>query len=158
LIDRWVQKVRTRFGNKALDKRAAGLSCLRLLKNGGTLGILPDLNSLPQEGIFVPFFGKLGCTTLAVAAFALPTNATIFSVFAPWNPVRKKYVLVAGADLELIRTGDRDRDYAINTARMANMFEKVIRDYPDQWLWIHDRWHARPRPIDRVFQENFPPL
>jgi Kdo2-lipid IVA lauroyltransferase/acyltransferase len=153
LMDRWVHRVRTRFGNKALDKRAAGLSCLRLLKNGGTLGILPDLNSLPQEGIFVPFFGKLGCTTLAVAAFALPTDATIFSVFAPWDPVRKKYVLVAGADLELIQTGDRDRDLAINTARMASMFEKIIREYPDQWLWIHDRWHAKPRPQDRVFNE-----
>jgi Kdo2-lipid IVA lauroyltransferase/acyltransferase len=152
LIDRWVQGVRTRFGNQALDKKLAGLSCLRILKKGGTLGILPDLNSLPQEGIFVPFFGKLGCTTLAVAAFALPTDATIFSVFAPWNPVRKKYVLVAGPDLELVRTGDREHDLAINTARMASMFESVIRTYPDQWLWIHDRWHARPRPQDRVFE------
>jgi KDO2-lipid IV(A) lauroyltransferase len=158
LIDRWVHSVRTRFGNKALDKKAAGLSCLRLLKNGGTLGILPDLNSLPQEGIFVPFFGKLGCTTLAVAAFALPTNATIFSVFAPWDPVRKKFVFVAGPDLELVRTGDWDRDLAINTARMASMFEEVIRAYPDQWLWIHDRWHARPRPIDRVLRVDSLPL
>jgi len=154
LIDRWVHKVRTRFGNKALDKKAAGLSCLRLLKNGNTLGILPDLNSLPQEGIFVPFFGKLGCTTLAVAAFALPTDATIFSVFAPWDPVRKKYVFVAGPDLELVRTGDRDRDLAINTARMVSMFEEVIRTYPDQWLWIHDRWHALRRPQDRVFEQQ----
>jgi Kdo2-lipid IVA lauroyltransferase/acyltransferase len=154
LLDRWVDRVRTRFGNKALDKKAAGLSCLRLLKNGGTLGILPDLNSLPQEGIFVPFFGKLGCTTLAVAAFALPTDATIFSVFAPWDPIRKKFVLVAGPDLELVRTGNRDRDLAINTARMAFMFEKVIRAYPEQWLWIHDRWHAIRRPQDRVFDEH----
>jgi Kdo2-lipid IVA lauroyltransferase/acyltransferase len=158
LIDQWVHKVRTRFGNEALDKKTAGLSCLRLLKNGGTLGILPDLNSLPQEGIFVPFFGKMGCTTLAVAAFALPTDATIFSVFAPWDPIKKKYVFVAGPDLELIRTGERDRDLAINTARMASMFEKVIRAYPDQWLWIHDRWHARPRPADKVLQEQVPPI
>jgi Kdo2-lipid IVA lauroyltransferase/acyltransferase len=152
LIDKWVQRVRTRFGNQALDKRVAGLPCLRLLKNGGTLGILPDLNSLPQEGIFVPFFGKPGCTTLAVAAFALPTDATIFSIFAPWDPVRGKYFFIAGPDFELVRTGDRDRDLAINTARMASMFEEIIRTYPDQWLWIHDRWHARPRPEDRVFE------
>jgi KDO2-lipid IV(A) lauroyltransferase len=158
LIDKWVHSVRTRFGNQALDKRLAGLSCLRLLKKGGTLGILPDLNSLPQEGIFVPFFGKLGCTTLAVAAFALPTDATIFSVFAPWDSARGKYIFIAGPELKLIRTGDRERDLAVNTARMASMFEKIIRTYPDQWLWIHDRWHARPRPEDRVFDEDFPPI
>jgi KDO2-lipid IV(A) lauroyltransferase len=156
-IECWVRGVRSRFGNEPIDKKAAGLACMRILRNGGTLGILADLNSLPQEGIFVPFFGELACTTIGVAALALPTDATVFPVFAPWDPARKKYVFHGGPPLEMLRTGNYERDLAINTARMASVIEKAIRENPDQWLWIHERWHAYLRPGDRICMD-FPPV
>ncbi len=156
-IDQWVRTVRSRFGNIPIDKKAAGLACLRILKKGGTLGILADLNALPQEGIFVPFFGELACTTPAVAALALPTGAAVFPVFAPWDPKRRRYVFQGGPVLEMLRTGDYESDVSINTARVAAVIEKWVRRYPDQWLWIHDRWHAYLRPGDRVCTE-FPPV
>jgi KDO2-lipid IV(A) lauroyltransferase len=152
-IDRFVHECRSRFGNVIVDKKSAGLTCMRILRKGGTLGILADLNSLPQEGVFVPFFGKLACTTLAVAALALPSNATVFPVFAPWNPALRKYVFQGGPAIEMLRTGDHERDLGANTARVTAVIERVIRQYPDQWLWIHDRWHALLRPGDRVCEE-----
>jgi KDO2-lipid IV(A) lauroyltransferase len=57
---------------------------------------------------------------------------------------RKRYVLQGGPALVLIRTGDFERDLCVNTARVAAMIERTIRAWPDQWLWIHDRWHGRP--------------
>jgi KDO2-lipid IV(A) lauroyltransferase len=157
LIDRMVQGMRTRFGNQAISKKDAGLTCMRKLKKGGTLGILADLNSLPDEGIFVPLFGELACSTAAVAALALATGAAVFPAIAPWDPVRKKYVFQGGPAIEVLRTGDFERDLGINTARMTQVMEGIIRTYPEQWLWIHDRWHARPRPQDRVCTD-FPPI
>jgi KDO2-lipid IV(A) lauroyltransferase len=157
LIDRMVQGMRTRFGNQAISKKDAGLTCMRKLKRGGTLGILADLNSLPDEGIFVPLFGELACSTAAVAALALATGAAVFPAIAPWDPVRKKYVFRGGPAIEVLRTGDFERDLGINTARMTQAMEGIIRKYPEQWLWIHDRWHARPRPQDRVCTD-FPPI
>lgn len=156
-IEQWVRRVRSRFGNEAIDKNAAGLTCMRILKRGGTLGILADLNALPQEGIFVPFFGELACTTIGVAALALPTEATVFPVFAPWDPVRERYIFQGGPALEMLRTGDHERDIAINTARVTAVIEKWVRKYPDQWMWIHDRWHAYLRPGDR-YCTDFPPV
>jgi KDO2-lipid IV(A) lauroyltransferase len=150
LIERMVQGMRTRFGNQAISKKDAGLTCMRKLKRGGTLGILADLNSLPDEGIFVPLFGELACSTAAVAALALATGAAVFPAIAPWDPVRKKYVFQGGPAIEVLRTGEFERDLGINTARMTQVMEGIIRKYPEQWLWIHDRWHARPRPQDRV--------
>ena len=150
LIERMVEGMRTRFGNQAISKKDAGLTCMRKLKRGGTLGILADLNSLPDEGIFVPLFGELACSTAAVAALALATGAAVFPVIAPWDPARKKYIFRGGPALEVLRTGDFERDLGINTARMTQVMEGIIREYPEQWLWIHDRWHARPRPQDRV--------
>jgi KDO2-lipid IV(A) lauroyltransferase len=150
LVESMVEGMRTRFGNQAISKKEAGLTCMRKLKKGGTLGILADLNSLPDEGIFVPLFGELACSTAAVAALALATGAAVFPAIAPWDPIRRKYVFRGGPALEVLRTGDFERDLGINTARMTQLMEGIIRKYPEQWLWIHDRWHARPRPQDRV--------
>jgi KDO2-lipid IV(A) lauroyltransferase len=157
LIERMVEGMRTRFGNQAISKKDAGLTCMRKLKRGGTLGILADLNSLPDEGIFVPLFGELACSTAAVAALALATGAAIFPAIAPWDPQRKKYVFRGGPAIEVLKTGDFERDLGINTARMTQVIEGIMREYPEQWLWIHDRWHARPRPQDRVCTD-FPPI
>ncbi len=156
-IDGWVTGVRSRFGNQPIDKRAAGLACLRILRNGGNLGLLADLNALPQEGVFVPFFGELACTTVGVAALALPSDATVFPVFAPWDKKRKRYVFQGGPALDMTRTGDPNRDLLVNTARVAAVVERAIRKYPDQWMWIHDRWHAYLRPGDRICTD-FPPV
>ncbi len=156
LIENMIQGIRARFGNQALSKKDAGMACMRKLKKGGTLGILADLNSLPDEGIFVPFFGKPACSTAAVAALALATGAAVFPAFAPWDPVRKKYIFIGGPPLEMLRTGDFARDLGVNTARVAQVMERIVREYPEQWLWIHDRWHAIRRPQDRMCTE-FPP-
>ncbi len=157
LIEKMILGIRTRFGNMALSKKDAGLTCMRKLKKGGTLGILADLNSLPDEGIFVPFFGKPACSTAAVAALALATGAAVFPAFAPWDSVRKKYVFLGGPAVEMLRTGDFERDLGINTGRVAQLMERIIQEYPEQWLWIHDRWHAIRRPQDRVCID-IPPL
>ncbi len=149
LIEKMIHGIRTRFGNQTLSKKDAGLACMRKLKKGGTLGILADLNSLPDEGIFVPFFGKPACSTAAVAALALATGAAVFPAFAPWDPGRKKYVFLGGPAVEMVRTGDFECDLGINTARVAQVMERIIHEYPEQWLWIHDRWHAVRRPQDR---------
>jgi Kdo2-lipid IVA lauroyltransferase/acyltransferase len=149
-IDRWVQSARSRFGNEIISKQNAGLTCMRILKKGGILGILADLNALPEEGVFVPFFVELACSTLAVAALALPTNAIVFPVFAPWIRARRKYVIHGGPAIEMVRTGDHERDLAVNTARVTSVIEREVRAYPDQWMWIHDRWHTLYRVGDRV--------
>jgi KDO2-lipid IV(A) lauroyltransferase len=143
-IDRMIEKLRTRFGNQPIDKKAAARTALKLLKQGGTLGVLADLNTQEREGVFVPFFGHLACTTAGVATLALRTDATVIPVCAPWDEARKKFVFHGGPILELVRTGDDGRDIEINTARFTEAIEGHVRAYPDQWLWIHKRWKTRP--------------
>ena len=144
-IDRLVESLRTRFGNRPIDKGAAARTALRLLKQGGTLGVLADLNTQEREGVFVPFFGRLACTTAGVATLALRTDATVIPVCAPWNEERGKYVFRGGPVIELVRTGDDKRDVEINTANFTAAIERHVRMFPDQWLWIHKRWKTRPK-------------
>ena len=143
-VDALVERIRTRFGNQPIDKKAAARTALRLLKQGGTLGVLADLNTQEREGVFVPFFGHLACTTAGVATLALRTDAIVIPVCAPWDERRKKFVFRGGPVIELVRTGDSERDIEINTANFTAAIERHVRDFPDQWLWIHKRWKTRP--------------
>jgi KDO2-lipid IV(A) lauroyltransferase len=143
-IEEMVERVRTRFGNRAIDKKSAARQALRVLRQGGTLGILSDLNTHPFEGVFVPFFGKLACTTAGIATLALKTDAVVIPTCAVWDKTRKRYFFHGDPAVELVRTGDHDKDIEVNTARFAAAIERMVRLYPDQWLWIHKRWKTRP--------------
>ncbi|HST50927.1 MAG TPA: lysophospholipid acyltransferase family protein [Pyrinomonadaceae bacterium] len=143
-IDALVERIRTRFGNQPIDKKAAARTALRLLKQGGTLGVLADLNTQEREGVFVPFFDHLACTTAGVATLALRTDATVIPVCAPWDERRQKFVFRGGPIIEIVRTGDDKRDIEINTANFTAAIERHVRMFPDQWLWIHKRWKTRP--------------
>ena len=115
-----------------------------MLREGGTLGILSDLNTQTREGVFVPFFGKLACTTAGIATLALKTDALVIPTCAIWDQKRKRYFFHGDPPVELVRTGDHAKDVEVNTARFAAAMERMVRLYPDQWLWIHKRWKTRP--------------
>jgi KDO2-lipid IV(A) lauroyltransferase len=143
-IEELVERIRTRFGNRAIDKKSAARQSLRVLREGGTLGILSDLNTQPNEGVFVPFFGKLACTTAGIATLALKTDAVVIPTCAVWDRKKKRYFFHGDPPVELMRTGDHAKDIETNTANFAAAMERMVRLYPDQWLWIHKRWKTRP--------------
>jgi KDO2-lipid IV(A) lauroyltransferase len=143
-IEEMIEAVRTRFGNRAIDKQSAARQSLRVLREGGTLGILSDLNTQTREGVFVPFFGTLACTTAGIATLALKTDAVVIPTCAVWDKKRKRYFFHGDPPVELVRTGDHNKDIEVNTARFAAAVEHMVRLYPDQWLWIHKRWKTRP--------------
>lgn len=150
-IEEMIEAVRTRFGNRAIDKQSAARQSLRVLREGGTLGILSDLNTQTREGVFVPFFGKLACTTAGIATLALKTDAVVIPTCAVWDKKRKRYFFHGDPPVELIRTGDHTKDIEVNTARFAAAVEHMVRLYPDQWLWIHKRWKTRPPGEPEVY-------
>ena len=57
------------------------------------------------------------------------------------------HTLYFGAEIEIERTGDMKKDIEINTARLNKILEDFIRQYPDQWFWIHNRWKTHPYSV-----------
>lgn len=144
LVERLVEKTRTRFGNRSIDKRAAMRPMFKTLRAGGTLGILVDLNTQPHEGIFVDFFGVPASTTSGVASLALRTKASVLPVFIPWDEEQQRYVLYIDPPLDIARTGDEKEDVRRLTSQFTSVVESYVRRSPEQWLWIHKRWNTRP--------------
>jgi Kdo2-lipid IVA lauroyltransferase/acyltransferase len=143
-LDALVNEYRGLSGNTPIYKNEAARGMLRILKNAGTVGILADQNTMPQEGAFVDFFGTLACTTTGIARVALHTDAAVVPGYAYWDEKLRKYRLRFEAPMELVRTGNAELDVVENTKRFAKVIEEIIREHPEQWVWIHARWKNRP--------------
>jgi KDO2-lipid IV(A) lauroyltransferase len=144
-LDALVNQYRGLSGNKPIFKNESARQMLRVLKEAGTVGILADQNTMPEEGVWVDFFGTPACTTTGIARVALHTGAAVVPGYAYWDENLRKYRLRFEPPVQLIRTGDTERDILENTQRFAKVIEQIIREHPEQWIWIHARWKNRPK-------------
>jgi Kdo2-lipid IVA lauroyltransferase/acyltransferase len=143
-VDALINHYRCLSGNQPIQKNKSARSILRILADGGTVGILSDHNTVLEESVFVDFFGIPASTTSGLARIALRTDAAVVPGFLSWDSARRKYRLRFEPAIELARTGDEENDVRENTARFTKTIEDYVRAYPDQWLWVHKRWKTRP--------------
>jgi Kdo2-lipid IVA lauroyltransferase/acyltransferase len=143
-LDAYVNNIRCMHGNFVLSKDDFGRGLLTAMHEGNTVGILMDTNMTPPQGEFVKFFGMDACTGTGLAHIARKTGASVLPGFMFWEAAEKKYVLRFGPEVEMPHTDDVGADILEGTQRCTAVIESWIRRYPDQWLWIHRRWKARP--------------
>src|SRR6202171_3494693 len=143
-LDALVNRYRGLSGNRPILKNESARVVLKVLKDSGTVGILADQNTMPEEGVFVDFFGTPACATTGLARVALHTGAPVVPGYAIWDEAIKKYRLRFEPAIDLTRTGDSERDIFENTQKFTMVLEEIIRKYPDQWVWLHGRWNTRP--------------
>ena len=138
LIDRLVETRRELSGNRLILKKDAARRVLKALRDNDAVGILIDQNTSAQEGAFVKFFGNDACANTGFVKLAHHSGAAVIPGFALWDGKSGQYVLRFYPKVEL--SGDVQAD----SQKLHTLLESVIREYPDQWLWIHRRWKTRP--------------
>jgi KDO2-lipid IV(A) lauroyltransferase len=110
---------------------------LTVLKEGRRLGILVDQKM--NDGIAVPFFGRMAMTAPAAAQLALRFECPVI-------PVRMerlegcRFRMTFFPALEKPATGDRHADIAALMTDINAALEGWIRERPGQWFWLHRRW------------------
>jgi KDO2-lipid IV(A) lauroyltransferase len=149
-LDRMIRGYRTMHGNTTVDKDDFVRGLLVAMKAGEAVALLLDTNMTPPQGVFVDFFGIPACTASGAARIALRTDAVVVPTFNVWDPGLRKYRLRFDPAVNLIRTRDNEADIVANTQLFTRIIEDYVRQYPDQWLWVHRRWKTRP--------EGQPPL
>lgn len=150
LVERLAESYRARVGNRSIDKRGSLREVMRTLKAGGSVGILADLNSTREEGVFVDFFGIPASTTAGVAALAQRTGCSIVLAYMHWDEKDRVHYLHF-EPVETIDTGNPKADLVTNTANYTKIIERAIRLRPDQWMWIHKRWRTRPEGEKEIY-------
>jgi Kdo2-lipid IVA lauroyltransferase/acyltransferase len=137
-MNQMMMQLRSHAGLDVLPRGNAIKQMLGLLKQNQLVAILPDQNS---SEIFVPFFGKPCGTVQGPAVLHLRTGAPLIPVFcARVGPV--KYKIIIKPPLEPVPGFDGPEGY---TRAINNSLEEIIRQYPEQWLWLHDRWKSARR-------------
>jgi len=151
-VDKLVNRYRCSSGNEPIFKNESARALLKILKEAGTVGILADQNTMPDEGVFVDFFSKSACTTTGIARVALHTGAAVVPGYAYWDASIGKYRLRFEPAVELVRTGNTERDIFVNTQKFTKVIEEIIRKYPEQWVWVHARWKVRPKGEPELYK------
>lgn len=141
-VDALVERYRTLSGNRIIRKKAAAREIIRSLHAGEAVGVLIDQNSSREEGVFIDFFGRKACANAAFVKFAHRTGAAVVPGFALWEESEQRYILRFYPEIPMSCQGAGD--VLADTQRVHSAIESVIRQYPDQWLWIHRRWKTQP--------------
>jgi KDO2-lipid IV(A) lauroyltransferase len=136
-VNAFVEKRRALSGI-IIQKNEAARKILKALSMGHAVGVLIDQNTAPAEGVFIDFFGRKACAGTAFVKFAHHTGAAVVPGYALWSDTEKRYVLRFDPEIEMAG------DVLSDTQRVHAALEYVIREHPDQWLWIHRRWKTRP--------------
>lgn len=134
----WLIDMRHSYDVTTLAQDEPPRRMLEVLRGGGTLGVLTDLSVKRLDGITLPFLGVPARTMTAPAALARAAHL-------PLVPVRcvargEKYVMSVDEPLELARTTDKRADAEDLLRRMNGVFERWIRETPEQWAWHQRRW------------------
>jgi KDO2-lipid IV(A) lauroyltransferase len=148
-LDNLVLWVRSCTGNVLIDKKRAMRKMFRSLRHNEIVATMIDQNMAWQEGIFVDFFGRPACTTTGLALITLHTEAPVIPTYLIML-ANGKYRLVIKEEIPVIRTGNEDKDILINTQNFTKVIEDTVRKYPDQWLWIHQRWKTKPWQVTKT--------
>ena len=141
LTDKVITKYRTNAGMQIIFTGNAVKDIFRALRNKEMVGFLADQDA-HGEGVFIDFFGRPASTNRGPAVMALKTKAAIITSFI----AREKdntFTLHIEPELPLVDTGDFEADVRKNTENWSMVLERYVREYPEQWFWVHRRWKTR---------------
>jgi KDO2-lipid IV(A) lauroyltransferase len=142
VIDNVVEYVRTMQGNALISKGGSGKRIMELLKENCLIGILSDQNVATREGVFVDFFGRPACTGVGLAVMAMRSGAPILPAFMA-RQKSGKYKFILKPTIDAVCTDDYEADLVVNTQRFTKVVEEIVREYPEQWFWFHQRWKTK---------------
>ncbi len=142
-IDRIVKRGRRAMGIMVHERRGGIRELKKALDRNKDIGLLLDQNQR-KRGIFVPVFGKLASTDRSAAMFALRYSKPVVIGFAVRSGYGFRFRIVMGDVVIPTRKEMEEMDVTGLTVRIVKAMEEKILLYPDQYLWMHDRYKTRP--------------
>ena len=146
LKNRWlnelVWKYREHLSLKLIPRQQAVKETFRALKTNYAIGFFADQDA-GREGVFVDFFGRPASAVRGPVTFALKTGAPLHFSLDIRQPDDRHHVHIS-PQITLERSDNFEQGVQTNTARLMDRLEEYIRQYPAQWLWMHNRWKTVP--------------
>lgn len=145
-VHEFIRHYRETFGGAvSIVQDNGAMPILRILKRNGIVVTVLDQNAGPDEGVFSPFFGRPAATYSSVARIAYHLDIPLLSVFDVALP-EGRHRIVLGPPLSAERSSE-DAFVQALTDRCTEAIERMVRDYPEQWIWMHNRWKTKKPEI-----------
>jgi len=142
-LNAFLERARSRFGNRAIYKWGALRAIISTLRKGGNVGILMDQAVLADEGLVIDFLGRGAWTSRMPALIARKTAAAVLPAFIRRNG--KGHEITIYPEVSLSSLGNHEHAVREDTQRFSRFIEDYIRQNPSQWLWLHKRWKRVPQ-------------
>lgn len=133
---------RNAHGAIAIERGRETFRMIKILKSGGSVALLIDQDTKVKT-TFVDFFGKPAATPVGATILALKTGAAIVPTYVHLAEDGLQHMHIL-PEISLRVSGNEEEDIVYNTQVLTNFIEAVIRQHPDQWVWMHERWKTRP--------------
>ncbi len=133
---------RNKFGAQLVERGKDTVKLVKNLKLGGTMIILIDQDTKVKSR-FVDFLGYPCATPIGATIMALKTGAAVVPMFLHLRD-DFKVEINCYPELEMTITGDDETDLIVNTQKLSDVTELEVRKYPEQWVWMHERWKTKP--------------
>jgi len=142
LIDQTITvPFRNKYGNCATTKGHAMMAMVKRLKKGNAVGLLIDQKSGDINSTKVDFFGQSAETTLSVAVLKLKLDPEVIPIFiARESNGKYRMIIHDPVDYMAEEIENKEEKLMAMTAKYSDTIEEVIRQYPAQWFWMHNRW------------------
>ncbi len=152
-IDNFITSIREEIGIDLITGKNQVFEMMKRIRKGENLVFLLDQNAPAREAVFVDFFGKPASTFKVVALLSLKFNIPVLPAYC----VRRddaKFLVRLESPIFPIKSGNLDKDVIKNTQKYTTFLENVIKKYPEQWFWVHNRWKTQPEKPDEEKQSN----
>jgi KDO2-lipid IV(A) lauroyltransferase len=146
LIDEIMRRRRRHHFEKAIDRKDIR-GVISSLKQGLPVWYAPDQDYGPKHSVFAPFFNVTAASITATARFASMTGAPVVPFFTRRLEQDRGYQVTLLPALQGYPAGDEVHDATV----INQVLEQQIRQYPEQYLWIHRRFKTRPPGEDRLY-------
>ncbi len=141
-LNEMLWKYRNAHGAVAIQRGKESMRLFKVLKSGGSIAILIDQDTKVKSR-FVDFFGMKAATPIGATILALRTGAAVVPTYIYLGTDGKQHMHIL-PEIPLVITGDEEHDLVVNTQNFTNFTEKIVREHPEQWVWMHERWKTRP--------------
>jgi KDO2-lipid IV(A) lauroyltransferase len=147
-LDRFLRTFRQRTGQDIVAKHGEIEKIDHLLRADGALGTLGDQDA-GQRGMYVTFFGRPASTHKAIALLSLQYDApmVVLGIAHTGEPMRHR-LIIQDVILPEEYAGQSDAVRRV-TQRFTSALETLVRQYPEQYLWLHRRWKHQPKVKER---------
>jgi Kdo2-lipid IVA lauroyltransferase/acyltransferase len=133
---------RNAHGAIAIERGKETFRMIKVLKSGGSIALLIDQDTKVKT-VFVDFFGKPAATPVGATVLAMKTGAAIVPTYVHLGDDGMQHMHIL-PEIAMTKTDNEDRDIILNTQTLTKFIEDVIRKYPEQWVWMHERWKTTP--------------